>query len=60
LKIDIIKKSKEKRFEIWSNQLKEHLELKYSDKKFSKEEEDRIFYQTNELLLDVSDCFFEY
>lgn len=60
MRIEKIIENKEEKFDLWSSQLSEHLELRYSDKNIDEAERKRIFYQTNELLLELSECFFHY
>ncbi len=48
-------------FELWERQLGEHLLSQYEPEAIeSKAEEERIFFQTNELLIDIADNFFAY
>jgi hypothetical protein len=48
-------------FELWERQLGEHLLTQYEPEAIeSKAEDERIFFQTNELLIGIADNFFVY
>jgi hypothetical protein len=47
-------------FDNWSRQLEEHIEAQHRPDKLSVEENERIFFQTNELLMDIAGSFFSY
>ncbi|MDB5141168.1 MAG: hypothetical protein JWR12_3084 [Mucilaginibacter sp.] len=58
--IDKIIESNTKKFELWEKQLSEHFEAQYHPGNLSKEENERIFFQSNELLMSIADNFFTY
>jgi hypothetical protein len=48
-------------FEVWERQLGEHLLSQYEPNAIESESEsERIFFQTNELLIDIAKNFFSY
>ncbi|MGF7232366.1 hypothetical protein [Arachidicoccus sp.] len=47
-------------FDLWDRQLDEHFHAQYHPGDISKEENERIFFQTNELLMDIASNFFIY
>lgn len=55
----LIETNKQK-FEIWDEQLEEHLDLLYSSSDYSDSERERIFYQSNQLLMSIAENFFKY
>jgi hypothetical protein len=49
------------KFELWERQLGEHLLSQYQQESIeSKSEDERIFFQTNDLLIGIADNFFTY
>lgn len=48
------------KFELWQQQLSEHLLAQYEPGSLSKEENERIFFQTNDLLIAIAQNFFTY
>lgn len=47
-------------FDFWNKQLDEHFFAQYHPNDINKEEYERVFFQTNELLMDIASCFFAY
>ena len=58
--IDKIIFSNSKNFDRWSQQLEEHLHHQFNQTDSNQEEFERIFYQTNELLIGIAETFFTY
>jgi hypothetical protein len=48
------------KFEHWEKHLGEHFEAQYHSANTRKEEHERIFFQTNELLMEIASNFFSY
>jgi hypothetical protein len=58
--IDKIISTNSKNFDRWSQQLEEHLHHQFNRDSGNKEEFERIFYQSNELLIGIAENFFTY
>ena len=58
--IDKIITTNSKNFDRWSQQLEEHLHHQFNRTEGKKEEFERIFYQTNQLLIGIAENFFSY
>ncbi len=50
----------EPKFEKWDKQFDEFLEAQFEPENIDKEENERRFFQTNELLIDIANNFFSY
>jgi hypothetical protein len=52
--------SNSKKFDVWEEKLEEHEDAQYNRTDLSTEEKERIFFQTNDLLIDIANNFFSY
>ena len=47
-------------YDLWNKQFDDYLRAQYEPGKLSKEENERIFFQSNDLLMDIASNFFSY
>ena len=45
---------------VWDRQFDEYLQMQFDPGSISREENERIFFQSNELLMDIAANFFSY
>nr|WP_121271770.1 hypothetical protein [Pedobacter schmidteae] len=60
MSIDKLIASNNQKFSVWKEQLQEHDDAQYNRIDLSTEEMERVFFQTNELLIDIANNFFSY
>jgi len=48
------------KFDLWDRQFDEYLRAQYEPHELSQDENERIFFQSNELLMDIASSFFSY
>jgi len=60
MNIESIIKIKQSNFNNWRIILENHLDYIYQNKKYSDNEFQKTFYETNQVLADIADCFYKY